>query len=193
MIPLYAGRHTMPRRKLPDNFYERIKPGLHERVGRELRLAGTVLDLGCGSCELVQYLAETYRQKVIGVDLASDNFPKKRHTHAGVRFRCIGRDATHIDFAADDSVDAIVSMWALHEMHHPKAILREAHRILRPGGKILVVDFPRDSLAQTLWHEDYHRPEDIAQMLREAGFREVRDRLTAYRQIAWVHGWKRAT
>ena len=48
---------------LPDDFYRRIKARLHKQIGRELRLAGTVVDLGCGSCDLAGYLAQTYRQK----------------------------------------------------------------------------------------------------------------------------------
>ncbi len=41
---------------------------------------------------------------------------------------------------------------------------REAKRVLRLGGEVLIVDFPRCSLAQRLWNEDYyttrHREED---------------------------------
>jgi len=56
----------MVRGTLSHEFYERIKPRLHQRIGRELRLAGQVLDLGCGACELVRYLAHTYSQHVTG-------------------------------------------------------------------------------------------------------------------------------
>ncbi len=64
--------------KLTDNFYEKIKPRLYQRVGRELRLAYRVLDLGCGTCELAEFLSETYRQKVTGVDISANGFSKKR-------------------------------------------------------------------------------------------------------------------
>jgi cyclopropane fatty-acyl-phospholipid synthase-like methyltransferase len=63
--------------KVSDNFYDRIKPCLYKRVGQELRLAYRVLDLGCGACELVQYLSETYGQKVMGVDISANSFPNK--------------------------------------------------------------------------------------------------------------------
>ena len=42
---------------LGEDFYKRMKPRLHKRIGRELRLARHVLDFGCGSCDLVRYLA----------------------------------------------------------------------------------------------------------------------------------------
>ena len=175
-----------------DNFYERIKPRLHARIGRELRLARHVLDLGCGSCDLVRYLADTYRQDVIGVDISGGSFPPGRHTPLGSRFHCLKRDAQHLSFARDSSADAVVAMWALHEMDTPKAILREALRALRPGGEIFVVEFPRDSLAQRLWNEDYFRPHEVRGMLREVGFEQVQVRLIEQSQVMWARGYRPA-
>ena len=71
---------------LNDDFYERMKPRLHKRIGRDLRLARHILDFGCGSCDLVRYLADTCHQDVIGVDVAFGGFPKRRRSHEGVRF-----------------------------------------------------------------------------------------------------------
>jgi len=65
--------------KLSDSFYDKIKPRLYQRVGKELRLAYRVLDLGCGACELARYLSETYGQKVTGVDISADSFPNNRN------------------------------------------------------------------------------------------------------------------
>jgi len=174
------------------DFYERIKPRLHKRIGRELRLARCVLDLGCGSCELVRYLAGTYHQRVTGVDISSESFPKGRDLQDGVRIRCIRKDAAYLEFMSDKSVDAVVIMWALHEMKHPRRILQEANRILRPGGEILVVDFPRGSLAGQLWHEKYYTPEEIKELLAKAGFDEIRARLINRQQIIWAKGFRAA-
>jgi len=171
-----------------DNFYEVIKPRLHKRIGREVRLAGRVLDLGCGSCDLVEYLAGTYGQDVTGVDVAAESFPSGRHTRDGTRFHCVKRDAVRLRFVDDGSVDAVVMMWALHEMRRPKAILAETRRVLRPGGEVVIVDFPRDSLAQELWDEDYYRPEEVGELLEGAGFEKVRVRLIEKQQVMWAHG-----
>ena len=171
-----------------DTFYQKIKPRLHRRVGRKLRLAGHILDLGCGACDLVQYLAQTYRQKVMGIDISGVSFPRRRHTPNGQRFRCIRKDATKLGFVKDANLDAVVSMWALHEMEHPEAILAEACRILRPGGELLIVDFPKDSLAQELWDENYYSPEQAKRMLLEAGFDEVRAKVIERGQVMWITG-----
>ncbi len=176
----------MPEEPAPKNIYEAMKPRLHRRIGRELRLAGRVLDLGCGSCDLVQYLVRTYGQQVTGVDIRSGSFPRRRAAGPGARFRCLRRDAARLKFAGDRSVDAVVMMWALHEMDDPDAILREVRRVLRPGGEILIVDFPRDSVAQKLWNEDYYRPDEVAGLLGQAGFAGIRSRLIEHQQVLWA-------
>lgn len=178
----------MGTKNLPDNFYEKIKPRLHRRIGRELRLARCVLDLGCGSCDLVRYLADAHHQQVTGVDLSSEHFPRRRRSQRGVRFQCMHKDAATLSFAADESVDAVVAVWALHEMDHPESILAEAHRVLRPGGEILVIDFPRGSLAQRLWNENYYSRREIERMVKQAGFAEVRAKTIERAQVIWVTG-----
>jgi len=87
-------------------------------------------------------------------------------------------------------MDAVVVMWALHEMKHAKRILLEARRVLRPGGEILIVEFPRDSLAQRLWDEDYYSLEELAAMLDNAGYQETTVRLIERRQILWARGFR---
>lgn len=183
VIRLIRMNKRASKQAVSDDFYERIKPRLHKRIGRELRLARQVLDIGCGSCDLVRYLAETYGQEVTGVDVVSNSFPKRR---GGVRFRCLQRDAGRLKFAADGSADAVVTMWALHEMQDPAAVLAEARRLLRPGGELLIVDFPKDSLAQKLWNEGYYHPEKVKRLLAEIGFSDIRVRLIERDQVIWA-------
>jgi ubiquinone/menaquinone biosynthesis C-methylase UbiE len=182
----------MRKREIPDDFYERIKPALHRRIGRELRLARRVLDLGCGSCDLVRHLADAYRQEVSGVDISSRSFPARRRSRNGVRFHCLRRDAAGMSLVADRSVDAVVSVWALHEMARPQAVLVEARRVLRPGGEILIVDFPRNSLAQKLWNENYYRPTEVEKLLNQAAFEDIRLRLIHRKQVIWARGYQPA-
>jgi len=182
----------MVQNTLNQDFYEQIKPRLFRRVGRELRLAGRVFDLGCGSCGLVKYLADRYGQRITGVDVSSQSFPAQSKSSARSRIRCIRKNAAHLDFVADKSVDAVVIMWALHEMKHPGRILQEVRRILRPGGEILVVEFPKDSLAQRLWHEDYYGLEELTSMLDRAQFREMKVRLIERGQIIWAKAFRPA-
>jgi len=178
------------RTRLADDFYDTIKPRLHKRIGQEVRLARRVLDFGCGSCDLVRYLADAYGQEVTGVDISPGSFPSRRHTLDGSRFHCLKRNAANMSFAADGSADAVVTMWALHEMEEPRTILREAYRVLRPGGEIFIIDFPRDSLAQRLWNEDYYRPGEVKGLLQAAGFEKVQARLIEHEHVMWARGYR---
>ena len=177
--------------KASDNFYDRLKPYLYKRVGQELRLAYRVLDLGCGACELVQYLSETYGQKVTGVDISSNSFPNKRNIVKNIEgIRCIRKDAAQLGFIRNETIDAAVIFWALHEMKKPQKILREAHRVLRPGGQVLIVEFPRGSLAQKLWNENYYTRKELTGFLRRAGFESIRAKQIEHKQILWVNGYR---
>ncbi|MFW6107484.1 MAG: class I SAM-dependent methyltransferase [bacterium] len=173
---------------VPENFYQTCKPRLQRRIARELRSARRVVDIGCGDCELAGLLAQADSREVVGVDIRDGNFPDQpdpaRHR------RCVKADARRLDFLTKGTVDAVVSVWALHELAAPMAVLREARRILRPGGEILVVDFPRRSLAQRLWDEDYYTTGEIANLLKRVGFVRVQARRIARKQLTWARGFK---
>ncbi len=180
-------------RQLTDGFYQRVKPRLYRRVGAELQLAYRVLDLGCGNCELAEFLSETYDQRVTGVDISSGSFPRHdEQAQSRSTLTCVKADAARLDFVRDGSVDAVVSMWAAHEMADIKGALREARRVLRPGGEILVIDFPRGSLAQRLWDESYYSPEEVSDVLKHAGFVGVRAKVIEQKQIIWAKGFRQA-
>jgi ubiquinone/menaquinone biosynthesis C-methylase UbiE len=176
--------------KLSENFYDKIKPRLHERIGRELRRAKRVLDLGCGDCELARYLADTYGQQVTGIDISGESFPDYQEiAKAGRNVRCIHKDAANLEFIYG-TLDAVVIMWALHEMKNPQVVLQEAHRVLRPGGEVLIIEFPRDSLAQKLWNENYYTSKELADSLCKAGFEDICARRIERKQILWVNGYR---
>jgi SAM-dependent methyltransferase len=176
----------------PENFYDELKEEIHALIAKTVRQARTVVDLGCGSCDLAFFLAESNCQEVIGVDVSDADFPPQRRVARaeGAKVQCVKTDAAALTFLGPDSADAVVSLWALHEMSSPVAVLDEGKRVLRPGGVMLIVDFPRGSLAQDLWNEDYFSPQEVADMLRKAGFIAVRSRMLAGGQIMWAHGEK---
>jgi ubiquinone/menaquinone biosynthesis C-methylase UbiE len=79
-------------------------------------------------------------------------------------------------------------LWAIHELKRPRAVLREARRVLRVGGKLLIVDFPRGSLAQRLWNEDYYTPHQVSELLVATGYVGISARLVEHRQVLWAKG-----
>jgi len=176
-------------KKVPDDFYEKIRSRLYRRIGRELGMARRVLDLGCGSCDLAAFLRKAYRQRVTGVDLSDGKLPRRDNPSTSrAPMRCIKGNAADLAFLQDGSVDAVVTTWALHEMDDRPGAVAEAYRVLRPGGKILIVDFPRGSLAQRLWNENYLPPSEARTLLGEAGFTRARARTIFRGQVIWAVG-----
>jgi hypothetical protein len=62
--------------------------------------------------------------------------------------------------------------------------------VLRVGGNLLTVDFPRDSLAQRLWNEEYYAPEEVSEILERAGYEHVSARLIERRQVIRAKGFR---
>jgi len=176
--------------KLSDNFYDKIKPRLYQRVGKQLHSANHVLDIGCGNCELAGYLSKTYGQKVTGIDISSESFPDKEKINKDWPLvKCVRRSASKLNFVQSEIIDVVVMFWSLHEMNNPKAVLQQVYSVLKPGGRVLIVEFPSKSLAQKLWNEKYFSKEQLMKYLDDAGFEHIQARLIENKQILWVNGY----
>ncbi len=181
----------MQSKNLPDNFYEKIRARLYRRIGRELALAHRIVDLGCGSCDLVAFLRKAYRQRVTGVDVSDGKLPRRDDpSKSRAPMQCIKGNAARLAFLRDGSMDAVVTTWALHEMDNRLDAMAEACRVLRPGGEMLIVDFPKGSLAQRLWDENYLTASEAGELLRGAGFVRVRTRTIHDGQVIWAVGFR---
>lgn len=191
-----SGRQSRvpPLSSLPGDFYDRIKPRLHQRIRQELQSAKVVLDVGCGDCELVRLLNEQNGQDALGVDISDAGFPEparfRKSTRRAREARCIKADAKKLVFLADSSIEAAVCMWALHEFSDAAASLREIRRVLRPQGELVLIEFPKDSLARKLWDESYWTPAEMRSLLRHNGFDSVHVRLIERRQIIWATAFR---
>ena len=170
-------------------FYEKIRPRVHSRIVRELRSARRVVDIGCGGCGLARLLEESgHDREVTGVDVSDAGFPDERAL--GRQLRCLKKDARELSFLGRGSADAVVLVYSLHELSAPMACLREARRLLGPGGEIVIVDFAKGSLAQRLWNERYYLTGEVAGMLRRAGFVNILAKRTQRRQLTWARAFK---
>jgi arsenite methyltransferase len=110
----------------------------------ELQPGETVLDLGSG-VGLDAFLAA--RQvgpsgAVIGVDMTPAMVEKARSNAAAGGFTNVRFEVAAIEHLPlpDASVDAVISNCVLNHCADKLAALREIHRCLRPGGRVMVTD-----------------------------------------------------
>lgn len=114
----------------------------------------TVGDLGCGNGRLTETLAPFVR-RVIGVDQSAAMLTAARKRLAGVEnveFRQGDVERLPLD---DTALDVAVVFLVLHFAADPAAVIAEAARVLRPGGRLLLVDMmphDRDEYRQQMGH-----------------------------------------
>lgn len=134
-------------------------------------------DLGCGTGTLMAELAP-HVGSVIGVDGSDEMLGAARARLAGVANAELREGALEALPVADGALDAAVMMLVLHHLPSPSAALAEARRVLRPGGRLLVVDMAAHE------HEEYRQQmghvwlgfadEHMRRILEHAGFGSIR-------------------
>jgi ArsR family transcriptional regulator len=84
---------------------------------------------------------------------------------------------------ADRSVDLVLLSQALHHAENPRKALAEAHRILKPGGRVLILDLRahRFEKARELYADRWlgFKENELHDWMEEAGFRESEVRVVA--------------
>jgi SAM-dependent methyltransferase len=130
---------------------------------------GTVLDVGCGTSPYRELFAQS---NYIGIEvvLASNNGSSKRGADALY-------DGRSLPFA-DASIDNILCNQVLEHVFEPAAFLSELHRVLRPGGRLMMtVPFVWDEHEQPY---DFARYSSfgLAHLTQRCGFQIVQARRT---------------
>lgn len=173
-----------------------------------------VLDIGVGPGLLAHDLARLVGEggEVTGIDPSPDMIAVARARLKDMpQARLLTGEASHLDLA-DASLDAVVSTQVFEYVTDVPAALAEVHRVLRPGGRVLILDTDWRSL---VWHcsdqalmdralavwdahlHDPHLPARLGPMMRQAGFEvrrvEILPMLTPrYQPVSYAAGMLRS-
>jgi ubiquinone/menaquinone biosynthesis C-methylase UbiE len=148
------------------------------------RPAPRVLDVACGTGRLLVQLAKAHpTARLFGVDLSEPYLAKARRW-LGDRATLVAENAEHLPFV-DGYFDAVSSVFLFHELPRDarRAAVREAFRVLRPGGTFVVNDSAQLSESPELeiflrtfpvnFHEPYYKgyiADPLEGLLAECGF-----------------------
>jgi ubiquinone/menaquinone biosynthesis C-methylase UbiE len=144
----------------------------------------SILDVACGTGRtLAQLRAAMPDAELVGLDLSPYYLEEARAT-VGDGVELVQGNAEAMPMA-DASFDAIVSVFLFHELprNARRNVMREMFRVLRPGGRLVILDSVQVSDAEEIvyflerfqreLHEPFYRDyirDDLAAAVREVGF-----------------------
>jgi ArsR family transcriptional regulator len=148
-----------------------------------------IADLGAGEGTLSQLLAQRAK-KVIAVDNSEKMVEfgaglARKHGVKNLQYRQGDLESVPIDNA---SVDLVLFSQSLHHAQHPQRAIDEAHRILKPGGRIAVLDLVKHHFEEAremyadLWLG--FTEAEIEGFLHNSGFRHVQTSIVHREQEA---------
>jgi demethylmenaquinone methyltransferase/2-methoxy-6-polyprenyl-1,4-benzoquinol methylase len=108
----------------------------------ELKPGGSAIDVACGSGKLTEQLARVAGPdgRVVGLDFSTQMLEVARRGHPGMKFW--EGDALNLPFE-DGSFDASTIAFGLRNLADPVRGLREMLRVVKSGGRAVVLEFVR--------------------------------------------------
>jgi SAM-dependent methyltransferase len=126
---------------------------LHEYLdAMQIETAHTVLDMGCGTGVVARTIARRpgFAGQVTGIDLSPylTDVATRLATEDGVSARVTFRigDTRRLDFP-DATFDAVVAHTLMNHVDDPVAVVKEAARVLKPGGRVGIFDSDFSTIA----------------------------------------------
>ena len=101
-----------------------------------------VLDVACGTGDLALEMQKSAKSKVIGTDFCRPmlTIAKDKNTPENLTIPYLEADGMNLSFA-DETFDAVTIAFGLRNFSNWQDGLKELHRILKSGGKLVILEF----------------------------------------------------
>ncbi|MCI4362173.1 MAG: class I SAM-dependent methyltransferase [Thermoplasmata archaeon] len=175
-------RDPLPRPSLWDDL-RTLGRGAEARRLRELldlESRSVLLDVGGGSGAFTARFAAGAARIVVLDPGVGPSAPTPR-VRPGIEYRSGGGESIPL---ADGSVDRVTAIRSTHHMESPEQFVREAYRVLRPAGRLVIEELQPGSGFARVFARTAHRhhgapldlrgPSDWSQIVRVAGFEKLR-------------------
>ena len=144
-----------------------------------------VLDVACGTGEFERLLLERNpRQKITGIDISEKMLNVAREKYRAYPNIEFHQASVHSLLFASESFDVAVCANAFHYFDEPEVALAEMKRVLKPNGKIIILDWNKDYPVCRIcdWllqifdpaHQQCHTQDQLHQLLLSADFKIYR-------------------
>ena len=133
---------------------------------------GEILEVGCGKGATARLLSNHYDpEQITGIDISEKHVEIAEENAPGCTF--LTMDATKLDFD-DESFHTIISVEAAVHFNTRLDFLREAYRVLKPGGQLVLADMVLSTRAPTQPLANYLRSTSAYESVcARAGFSEI--------------------
>ncbi len=146
----------------------------------------SILDVGCGTGKLLRRAGVRWPEaQLIGVDPANGMIEMAKRLTPNATFSKAMAETLPLQ---DASVDLVLSTTSFHHWQDQAAGLREIARVLRPGGRFILVDFSfPDWLVRVFRLKRVHSPAQLRALFIQAGLQvQAQQRLSWRRWLATV-------
>lgn len=126
---------------------------MNDQLAKKLDLpkGAVVLDAGCGEGGVAMYLTKKHRLKVHGIDLLDFNIKQARENAASSGIDPdLFKEGTYMKLPyADNTFDGVYTMETLVHAPDYRVAMKEFHRVLKPGGKLVLFEYTITPPAET--------------------------------------------